>query len=60
MKMKWHHMAFDEATQIGFGEYTFGLNKQYHGVVVVRVPDGRIANWRDSHRKHSAQAWGLN
>ncbi|MGH9755864.1 MAG: nuclear transport factor 2 family protein [Blastocatellia bacterium] len=23
MKMTWHHLAFDEESQIGFGEYTF-------------------------------------
>lgn len=47
MKMTWHHLAFDEAAQIGFGEYTFQMNNRYHGIVVVRVRDGRIANWRE-------------
>lgn len=47
MKMTWHHLAFDEAAQVGFGEYTFQMNKRYHGVVVVRIRDGRIANWRE-------------
>ena len=47
MKMTWHHLAFDEATQVGFGEYTFQMNNRYHGIVVVRIRDGRIANWRE-------------
>jgi ketosteroid isomerase-like protein len=47
MRMLWHHLAFDEAAQIGFGEYTFEMNKRYHGIVVVRIRDGRIANWRE-------------
>jgi uncharacterized protein (TIGR02246 family) len=47
MKMTWHHLAFDETAQIGFGEYTFQMNNRYHGIVVVRVRDGRIANWRE-------------
>jgi ketosteroid isomerase-like protein len=47
MKMTWHHLAFDEAAQVGFGEYTFQMNRRYHGVVVVRIRDGRIANWRE-------------
>lgn len=33
MKMKWHNIAFNEKAQIGFGEYTFSMNKQYHGIV---------------------------
>ena len=47
MKMSWHHLAFDEATQVGAGEYTFEMNKRYHGVVVVRIRGGRISNWRE-------------
>lgn len=47
MKMRWHHLAFDEATGVGFGEYTFALNRQYHGIVVVKVRDGRIVRWRE-------------
>lgn len=47
MKMTWHHLAFDEEAQIGFGEYTFQMNNRYHGIVVVRLRGGRIANWRE-------------
>ena len=47
MKMVWHHLVFDERSQVGAGEYTFEMNKRYHGVVMVRIRDGRIANWRE-------------
>ena len=47
MSMEWHHLAFDTATQIGFGEFTFSYGSAAHGVAVVRLHDGRIANWRE-------------
>jgi ketosteroid isomerase-like protein len=47
MKMAWHHLAFDEAAQVGFGEYTFQMNRRYHGVVVVKIRGGKISNWRE-------------
>jgi hypothetical protein len=47
MQMTWHHLVFDETTQVGAGEYTFRMNNQYHGVVMVKVSRGRIANWRE-------------
>jgi ketosteroid isomerase-like protein len=47
MKMTWHYLAFDEDSQVGFGEYTFQMNRRYHGVVVVRLRGGKIANWRE-------------
>ncbi len=47
MKMQWHHLAFDEETQIGFGEYTFQMNKRYHGIVIVKIKNGKISNWRE-------------
>jgi hypothetical protein len=51
MVMRWHHIAFDETTQTGFGEYTFKLTGQYHGIVVVRVRDGLITHWREYQYK---------
>lgn len=56
MKMAWHHLVFDEATQVGAGEYTFEMNKRYHGVVMVRIRDGRIANWRE-YQYESTLGW---
>ena len=47
MKMTWHHLAFQEEKQIGFGEYTFQLNNRYHGVVVVKLESGLIKHWRE-------------
>jgi ketosteroid isomerase-like protein len=47
MKMTWHHLAFDEGSQVGFGEYTFQMNRRYHGIVVVKIRSGKIANWRE-------------
>jgi len=53
MHMTWHHLVFDERTQIGAGEYTFRLNRQYHGVVMVQLRGGRIARWREYQTESS-------
>ena len=53
MHMTWHHLVFDPATQVGAGEYTFRLNRQYHGVVMVQVRGGRIARWREYQTESS-------
>jgi len=47
MHMEWHHLVFDEETQIGAGEYTFSYDVRTHGAVMVRIVDGKIANWRE-------------
>ncbi|HET9908404.1 MAG TPA: nuclear transport factor 2 family protein [Anaerolineales bacterium] len=47
MKMIWHHLAFNEAEQIGFGEYTFEMHGRYHGIVVVQVESDLIKHWRE-------------
>jgi len=47
MQMLWHHLAFDTATQVGFGEYTFAQNHRYHGIVIVKLQDGKIKSWRE-------------
>src|SRR6266511_2101377 len=47
MKMRWHHLAFDPDTQIGFGEFSFTYGTTVHGIAVVRLRQGRIANWRE-------------
>lgn len=47
MKMKWHNLAFSENNQIGFGEYTFTMNNQYHGIVVMKLKNGKITKWRE-------------
>ena len=56
MQMKWHHVIFDEEQQIGVGEYTFTYRIRTHGVVVVRIVNGKIANWRE-YEKESPLEW---
>ena len=51
MKMAWHHLAFDEKSQTGFGEYTFQMNNRYHGIVIVKIRSGKISNWREYQYK---------
>jgi ketosteroid isomerase-like protein len=53
--MVWRHLAFDEEVQIGFGEYTFQMNNRYHGIVVVKVRDGKICNWREYQYKSNLE-----
>ena len=47
MRMTWHHLIFDEKTQTGAGEFTFEYGGQVHGMVIVRIRDGKIGNWRE-------------
>lgn len=52
--MHFHHLWFDEARQVGAGEYTFGSQGHTtadHGVVVVELDDGRIRFWREYQQK---------
>jgi hypothetical protein len=47
MRMTWHHLAFNQEEQVGFGEYTFQLNNRYHGIVIVKLESGLIKQWRE-------------
>jgi ketosteroid isomerase-like protein len=47
MQMTWHHLAFNEAEQVGFGEYSFQMHGKYHGIVTVKVENGLIKFWRE-------------
>jgi hypothetical protein len=47
MKMTWHHLVFNEATQNGAGEFTFTYGSRVHGVAIVKVKAGKISNWRE-------------
>jgi len=47
MHMEWHHLIFDQAQQVGTGEYTFTYNVKTHGIVIVKLRDGLISNWRE-------------
>ena len=63
MQMTWHHVVFDEDEQVGAGEYTFQGRNRYHGAVLIRIADGKIANWRE-YQYRSELDWdefvGLN
>jgi hypothetical protein len=55
--MTFHHLWFDERSQIGAGEYSFGLqgsDEADHGVVVVEIHESRIAKWREYQQKGPA------
>lgn len=56
MSLSWHHVVFDEATGVGAGEYTFDGGSRWHGVVMVKVVNGLIANWRE-YRYESDLDW---
>ena len=48
---------FDEESQAGAVEFTFGMAGAAtadHGVVVIGLVDGKIASWREYHRKGPA------
>lgn len=47
MNMVWHHIVFDEESQIGAGEFTFTYGDTVHGVTLIKVRDGLISNWRE-------------
>ena len=47
MNMVWHHILFDEESQIGAGEFTFTYGDTVHGVTMIKVQDGLISNWRE-------------
>lgn len=46
-QMVWHHLAFDEQTQTGSGEFSITYGSTAHGMVSVRIRDGLIGNWRE-------------
>jgi hypothetical protein len=47
MEMTWHHLLFDPARQIGAGEFTFKYQLQTHALVIVRMSNGLVLNWRE-------------
>jgi hypothetical protein len=47
MKMTWHHLIFDEQKQIGSGEFTFEYGGKVHGMVIIKITNGKISNWRE-------------
>jgi hypothetical protein len=55
-RMTWHHLAFDPAAQVGFGEYTYRGQNLYHGIVVVKLRAGRVSRWRE-YQYRSTLPW---
>jgi hypothetical protein len=51
MYMTWHHLAFNEDEQVGFGEYSFRMHGSYHGIVTVKVENHFIKFWREYQYK---------
>lgn len=47
MVMAWHSLAFNEDEQVGFGEYSFRMYGNYHGIVIVKIENGLIKFWRE-------------
>jgi hypothetical protein len=56
MHMTWHHLAWNESESVGYGEYTFQMNRRYHGIVTVQIRNGKIAKWRE-YQYQSASDW---
>jgi SnoaL-like domain len=46
-RIRWHAVAFDSVSQIGFGEYTYRGQRNNHGIVVVHLEAGLIRYWRE-------------
>ena len=51
MSMTWHTIVFDEELQVGAAEYTYSGTNTYHGVVVIRLRGGLVANWREYQQR---------
>ena len=47
VQMVWHHLTFDEQTQVGSGEFTLTNGSSAHGMVSVKIREGLIGNWRE-------------
>jgi hypothetical protein len=47
MSMRWHRKLFDADTQRGVGEFTFRYGTQVHGVALIDLQEGYIAQWRE-------------
>jgi len=54
--VQWHHLLFDEKEQIGSGEFTLAGNPRHHGVLMVKLENGKIAHWRE-YRIASSRSW---
>jgi ketosteroid isomerase-like protein len=53
--MQWHHIWFDEQSQVGAGEFTFA-HDQVHGVAIIEVEEQKIKLWRE-YQWHGHMSW---
>ena len=44
--IEWHHLVFDPAQQVGAVEFSMQRRIPSHGVVIIKISDGLISNWR--------------
>jgi len=54
--VRWHHLLFNEQEQIGAGEFTQEGHRRFHGMVIVKMKNGKISNWRE-YQLPSNQSW---
>ncbi len=57
MYLAFHNLCFNELTQVGMAEFTFGRigrDTADVGVIVITVENGKIKNWREYLRKGPA------
>jgi ketosteroid isomerase-like protein len=54
MSMVWHHLLVDG--DVGIGEYTYRGDRQFHGIAIVQLRDGKVRRWREYERE-SALDW---
>jgi hypothetical protein len=45
-RIEWHHLIFDPVLQIGAVEYTVQRRIPTHGVIIIKISNGLICNWR--------------
>jgi len=56
IEIQWHHLLFNEQEQIGAGEFTQEGHRRFHGMVIVKIKNGKISNWRE-YELPSNQSW---
>jgi SnoaL-like protein len=52
----WHTVLFDQDRQIGAAEYSYQGTHLYHGVVLIKVENDKIARWRE-YQHISDEPW---
>lgn len=54
--VQWHNVIFDESRQLAACEYSYTGTHIYHGLVMVKLKDGLITNWRE-YQHTAEQGW---